>query len=105
VCSASEIFKEYFELMNYQQAAEMGYSLLDIFYWEHRCGTWVSEVLQQTDFAFNTHALINSRKVLEALLSIEYSERKSAKVFKHIIDKNLGKLPQFPINPKEFGCV
>jgi hypothetical protein len=43
---------------------------LDVFYWEHRMSCWHSNVVLESDFAFDTHVLFNSRWVLERMLSI-----------------------------------
>lgn len=96
----SATFSNYFAESSYSFAADCGYNLLDIFYWEHRCGTWLSEVIQGTDFAFNTHAYINCREIVDCLLGIQFEERKNATAFRKIINSKLSALSTIPINPK-----
>lgn len=98
----SVIFEDYFDRNQINADSVYGLDLLDIFYWEHRCGTWVSEVLQSTDFAFNTHAYVNCRKIIEKLLSLNIENRKNATLFKAIIAGNLPEIESIPINPKTY---
>lgn len=75
------------------------YDLLDLFYWEHKCGTWVSEVLQGTNFAFNTHHFMNCRKIVELLLKVPYKKRLKNTIFNSIISQNLKKIENIKFNP------
>lgn len=95
-----ELFNRYFIDSEYEDAATLGFNLLDIFYWEHRCGTWVSEVYQGTDFAFNTHSFINCRTLVESMIGLDFSQRKNADAFRRVIDVKLPKISDIPINPK-----
>ena len=101
--TVASIFAEYFDRMDYQSCSRMGYNLLDIFYWEHRCATWVAEVLQGTDFAFNTHVFLNSRKNIDNLLSIGFDGRRNAVVYHRMIAEWFAELDQYPVNPKTFS--
>jgi len=96
----SEIFNEFFRETEINPQAVHGHDLLDIFYWEHRCGTWVSEILQGSDFAFNTHCYVNCRKIIELMLSVEREQRAKASIFHHVIEKYLPRLAGIPINPQ-----
>jgi hypothetical protein len=96
---AAAIFAAFFEESKLQSAFLFGYDQLDMFYWEHRCGTWVSEVLGETDFAFNSHILVNCRRLLMLLLSLDFEERVAASFFLDTIDKALPSIRDIPINP------
>lgn len=64
------------------------YHLCDIFYWEQRMGRWYSQVLNETDVAFDTITPINSRRMLDLFLSFNEGERKSALAQKELIYRN-----------------
>ena len=75
---------------------------LDIFYWEHRIGTWLPHIYLQSDFIFDTNNLINSWIVLESLLKLPLKDRLNASVYKTILEKvdgGGGLLVKLPINP------
>jgi len=93
------IFEKFFEETSLGEDFSYGVDLLDLFYWEHRCGTWVSEILQETDHAFNTHAFVNCRHIISLLLSIPFEDRVKDVVFRHVIHQELPRLSGFPINP------
>lgn len=64
------------------------YHLCDIFYWEQREGRWYSQVLNETDVAFDTITPINSRRMMDLFLSFNEEERKSAFAQKELIYRN-----------------
>ena len=49
---------------------------LDLLYWEHRMSCWHSNVVLESDFAFDTHVLFNSRWILERMLSVRQDQRR-----------------------------
>lgn len=65
-----------------------GYHRLDLFYWEHRCGRWLSEILNENDVSFDTVMPVNVRAVLEILLSFDLEDRKSGTAFAELINRN-----------------
>lgn len=100
---AKKIFEEYFIETEINNESVYGFDLLDIFFWEHNSGTWLCEVLQETDFVFNTHSWINCRKIIELLLSVDFQQRKDASVFKHLIRENTPEIMDIPINPRNYN--
>lgn len=92
------VFNDYFDSNEINSESVFGLDLLDVFYWEHRCGTWVSEVLQATDFAFNTHSYVNCRKIIEYMLSLKFNDRVDMLLFKSVIAANLPEIEDVPIN-------
>jgi hypothetical protein len=92
------IFADFFVETEVTNEALCGISLLDAFYWEHRCGTWVSEVLQGTDFAFDTHSYVNCRRIIALLLSVSFEDRVNASLFKDIIARNLPEIEAISVN-------
>ena len=54
------------------------YDLTDFFYWENRGSQWYSQVLNETDVAFDSLTPINTRRVLDLFLALDEEKRKSA---------------------------
>lgn len=75
------------------------YNPHDMFYWEHRMGIWLSQVLVESDPAFDTIILFNCRSVLCKLLSVPTEHRKNNTIFQRIINDFLPELKEWPINP------
>lgn len=74
---------------------EMGYNeplfdyhLLDLYYWENRMGRWMSEVLNETDVAFETFLPFNMRAIIDASLSFSLKQRKTDYLFNELINRN-----------------
>lgn len=65
------------------------YHVLDLFYWENRTGRWHAEVLNETDYAFETMLPFNMRTIIELSLSFGLSKRKNNFLFKELINNNL----------------
>jgi len=95
-----EIFDKFYKETAIDFDAVHGHNLIDIFYWEHSCSTWVSEILQGTDFALNTHSFANCRKILEIMLSVDFDQRANASIFTHSIMKHLPEIADIPVNPR-----
>src|SRR5699024_10917782 len=96
-------FKKYKEIINEQKKHEIsaegintfqyhkelyGYHILDMYYWENRMGRWHSEVLNETDAAFDTFLPFNMRTIIDISLSFSLKERKSDYLFKELINRN-----------------
>lgn len=100
---AAAIFDEFFAETRMDSDSVHGLNLLDVLLWEHESATWVSEVLQGSDFAFNTHSYINCRKVIETFLGVSLEHRLDGSVFRRVIDSRLPALRDLPINPKRLS--
>lgn len=74
------------------------YDPLDLFYWEHRMGVWHSQVVVESDSAFETLILCNSRKILKIFLSFSLEDRKNGRFFEDFINFYLPELKSIPIN-------
>tara|TARA_R110002020_G_scaffold143823_6_gene316406 strand:+ start:11429 stop:12835 length:1407 start_codon:yes stop_codon:yes gene_type:complete len=72
--------------------------LLDLFHWEHRMGTWLSELCLESDIAFDTHIMFSCRALLEAFVSAPLAERRVNKVFYASIHRMWPHLLALPIN-------
>lgn len=63
-----------------------GYHLRDLYYWEMRMGRWSAEIMNETDLAFETCIMINSRSLLEIALSFPLEDRRSGFFFAELIN-------------------
>lgn len=75
-----------------------GYDPYDLYYWELRMGRWLPAHLTESDIAHDTYTVVNSRRILELLLSVSLEDRLSARVFDAIIDLTWPELLKYPIN-------
>ncbi|WML58602.1 hypothetical protein [Neobacillus sp. PS2-9] len=77
------------------------YDPYDLLYWEFRMGAWHALLLLESDIAFDSFILFNSRKILKLLLSVSAEDKKEHTVFKKIIDTNWPVLNYWKINSTE----
>lgn len=63
-----------------------GVHLRDLYYWEIRMGRWASEIHNETDLAFETCVMINSRSLLEITLSFPVEDRRTGYFFAELIN-------------------
>lgn len=63
-----------------------GFHLYDIFYWEVRSGRWLTEILNETDIAFNTCVPMNCRAMIEISLAYPVEDRQSGYFFAELIN-------------------
>jgi hypothetical protein len=96
---ASAIFRDFFQETTLQSASLFGFDQIDMFYWEHRCATWGGEVLAEIDFAFNSHVLVNCRRLLKLMLSLEFEERIAARLLHETINQALPPIRDLAVNP------
>lgn len=69
-----------------------------MFYWEHRMGSFISQVAIEGDPTFETINLFNMRLLLKNLLSLSISDRHNDVLFKRLIEKNIPELNSLAIN-------
>ncbi|WP_374724365.1 hypothetical protein [Calidifontibacillus erzurumensis] len=91
-----EAFQKYYDLI--QMDKIYNYDPFDILYWEYRMGTWISQVLLESDIAHDTFILFNVRKILKLLLSVSYTDKYEYTVFHELINKNWPILNYWEIN-------
>ncbi|WP_375749806.1 hypothetical protein [Vibrio sp. HN007] len=92
-------FSEYCHDVDFESAANSGLDPLDLMYWEHRVGSWVSHINIETDFVFDTLTMPNSWRNIENMLSVDLLHRKEMSIFKEILKRADEFLYQLPINP------
>lgn len=64
------------------------YDVFDMFYWEHRMGTFISQIAIESDPAFETISLLNVRFLLRNLLSLPVNDRHDDVLFKRVVQSN-----------------
>ena len=76
-----------------------GYEYPDILYWEERCGLWHGgSVLPESDLAFDTFCLFNSRRFLQRLLCIPKEYRRKNLFVHYIVEECWPELAFYPPN-------
>ena len=58
-----------------QREVNFGYDLLDLFYWEHRMGSWQAQSLLEWDIVQEAFVPFNNRELLDIMLGIETKYR------------------------------
>lgn len=79
-----------------------GYDILDLFYWEHRMGSWQSSSQLEWDVSQEAFTPYNNRELMGIMLSIESKFRSEPqyKLYHDIIDESWPELLKHPINPR-----
>lgn len=85
--SADENIKYNIKKFNYDKD-NFGYHVLDLYYWEIRMGRWMAEVLNETDYSFETLLPFNMREIMDISLSFNIKERKNNFLFDELINRN-----------------
>jgi len=73
-----------------------------LFYWEFRMASWHSAVVAESDPAFDTVSVYNSRKILETMLSVDAQIRSQGLILRNIIFREWPELANHDINGKPF---
>ncbi|MGK5095394.1 hypothetical protein WDW89_25705 [Deltaproteobacteria bacterium TL4] len=79
-------------------------NILDLFYWEHRMGSWLSMSLLEWDCAQETYIPFNCRDLLDLLLSVDQKYRRPPdyKLYETMIGLLWKEVLSAPINPETF---
>lgn len=85
---------------------QYGIGLLDLFYWEHRCGSWLAECLNESDIAGEMFSPFNCRAYIDVGLKVSYQKRVSPhyQLFETILEKTSFNL-DIPINQGRYNSV
>jgi hypothetical protein len=97
-----DAFSEFQERAWFDSSLFFNYDPYDLFYWEFRMAVWHSHIVTESDVAFDTHVLYNSREIFKTLMSVPLEDRLSAAVFKKIVKDALPLISDIPINPETF---
>ncbi|MCB0395331.1 MAG: hypothetical protein KDD36_01680 [Flavobacteriales bacterium] len=92
---------EWFEEMK-PISKNYGYQVLDMFYWEHRMGSWQAQSQLESDLVYESGTPFNNRQLLDVILSVDPDERckPGYPVFKEIMNHLWPETLSVPINPK-----
>jgi hypothetical protein len=93
-----ESFAEWVEATSFRDVADL--DALDLFYWEHRMSCWHSNLVLESDFAFDTHVLFNSRWILERMLSLPVDDRCRGSLFRRLVTEMWPDLAAWPLGAK-----
>lgn len=87
-------------------AAKTGYSVLDIFYWEHRMGSWLAECLNEADVVGETFTPFNVRAYFELIKYVPVTERTSP-YYRFFVDvlASSGMNLDIPVNPYRYDSI
>ncbi|PVE15867.1 hypothetical protein DDA93_13475 [Arthrobacter sp. Bz4] len=77
-----------------------GYDPIDLYFWEIRNGSWLSNINAESDIAIDTHSLFNSRLILRLSLSQKAEDRLSMKHYHRLIQIAWPELYDVPVNGK-----
>lgn len=87
-------------------ASQTNYSVMDIFYWEHRLGSWLAECLNESDIAGETFTPFNVRAYFELIKYIAVEKRTSPNyLFFQEILKKMDMSLDIPINPHRYDSI
>lgn len=70
----------------------------ELFYWEHRMGTWITHFLAESDIAYESYTVINARHIYEWMLSAPDRLRKNGAVQRGLITAYWPEAMAFPVN-------
>lgn len=81
-------------------------SVLDLFYWEHRMGSWLAECLNEADIVGEMFTPFNSRVYIENGLATKSKDRISPKYkFFNTILKEAGLVEGIPLNDERYHSL
>lgn len=81
------IFDQYLRDIQFHKISGKGYHYSDMFYWEHRMGVFVSNVLRRERPIMDTVMLFNNHELLTLGLSLSIEERKNADIVWKFMEK------------------
>lgn len=98
--AAISAFRQFIEVTNFSHV--LNYDPFDMFLWEHHYGTWLTNVLLESDVAFDTFMLFNCRSLVEKILSVRLEQRITSEVPYGIIGQLWPVLLEWPVNASSF---
>lgn len=72
-----EAFREFIDDTQFSSERFLGRDVNDMFYWEHRMGTWGSIAMSEADISVRGLTGYNSRRLFDTFLGMDYEARKS----------------------------
>ncbi|WP_152345676.1 hypothetical protein [Brevibacterium sp. CFH 10365] len=96
---AKDAFRRYVVDTDYEQTLGL-IDPFDLFYWEHRMGTWHGPAMNERDFYAEAFIPFNSRRIFELMLGLNAADREAGTIFYRMIQMTAPELLKLPINPK-----
>lgn len=75
------LFTEMMDTVSFNEKSLFGYDPNDIFYWEHRMGTWGSLAMSEADLAIPSMVAYSSRNLYATFMRLPWSDRESRRAF------------------------
>jgi len=84
-----------------QVVVDLGYRLLDFYYWENRMANWLGASHTEHDLIHETFSPFNHRRLLSTLLAtpIQVRCKPEWKLYRRLIERLWPELLRFPLNP------
>lgn len=94
-----EKFDQFFKLADFNSENMYNYDPYDLYYWEHRMGSWFSTWMTDKDLSHDNFIVYNNRELLKNMLSVDMKYRKGDYVFLKTIEELWPECLDLPINP------
>jgi len=95
-CYSRDAFERFIARAAWTQKALRGYSLDDIFYWEHRMGIWGASAMSEADMAFRSMPAYNTRSLFSIFMGLPSEARDTSELFEAATERlapEIGGLP------------
>jgi hypothetical protein len=100
-----EAFSKYINITKFKLKNIYNYNMSDLFYWEHRMGTWQSLQLIDFDGAQETIIPYNNRYLIKRMLAIPLDKRVNYVLYYKLIKHLWPDVLKIPINPLTFDII
>lgn len=80
--------QDYIELTEFSESAINGFNFYDVFHWEHRLSKWASIGYSEYDLSTSTALPMNSRRMIEAMLSVPESDQFSKAIYEALATRS-----------------
>ena len=101
---ARDCIEQWFiEVQEVHKVGELGYDPMDLFYWEHRIGSWQAQSQLEWDMVQEMFTPFNNREIVEIMLGVNEEYRTNPadfSFFQDLIDSLWPEVRKVPINPK-----
>lgn len=91
-----DVFLNFIGVAQWRVDTLHGYGLNDLFYWEHRMGTWGSSALSESDMAFRSIPGYNSRALFTTFMGVSPEVRRESEIFEEAIARMMPSLAEVP---------
>ena len=75
---------DYAEFTEFSEDKIKGFNFYDLFHWEHRLSKWASIGYSEYDLSVSTALPMNSRRMIEAMLSVSEAHQFDKSIYEEI---------------------